>query len=48
MVTAMVILAALCIGLGICFPWIIKGLIEPARDALLQGAAYADRVFGSY
>jgi len=47
MLVALVFLAALCIGIGLFFPWIVKVLIEPARDVLLKGIAYADTVFQS-
>lgn len=47
MLIGMILLTALCIGIGVFFPWVIKVLIEPARDVLLNGVRYADTVFGS-
>lgn len=47
MLIALILLTTLCIGIGIFFPWVIKILIEPARDVLLKGIGYADTVFGS-
>lgn len=46
MLIGMILLTALCIGIGVFFPWVIKVLIEPARDVLLKGISYADTIFG--
>jgi multicomponent Na+:H+ antiporter subunit D len=47
MLISLIFLAALCIGIGVFFPWVIKVFIEPARDVLLKGIEYADTVLGS-
>jgi len=47
MLISMILLAALCLGIGICFPWVVKLLIEPARDVLLRGLEYSHTVFGT-
>jgi len=46
MCTAMVLLAGVCLGVGVLVPLIQGDLIEPARDALLQGLTYGRMVLG--
>jgi len=36
MCTAMVLLAAACLGIGLAFPWIIDGFIQPAVNAVMM------------
>jgi multicomponent Na+:H+ antiporter subunit D len=36
MCVSMVLLAAACLGIGIAFPWIIDGFIQPAVNAILM------------
>lgn len=44
MAAAMVILAVLCFAVGILFIPTVNMIIKPAAEALLQGAAYADKI----
>jgi len=46
MCTAMIVLAIVCFTAGVACPVIQGDLIEPARDALLNGLAYARIILG--
>jgi len=46
MCAAMIILALVCVGAGVLCPLIQADLLAPARDALLNGLAYARCVLG--
>ncbi|MFC1560129.1 complex I subunit 5 family protein [Candidatus Margulisiibacteriota bacterium] len=43
---AMVILAFVCIGVGLAFPYVINVILDPAVNVLLKGVEYAGRVLG--
>jgi multicomponent Na+:H+ antiporter subunit D len=43
---SLVLLAIACVGLGLLYPVIGGSLLEPARDALMDGAAYIKVVLG--
>lgn len=40
MTAPLVVLAAMCLGIGIAYPWIDRGMLAAARDALLDKMAY--------
>ena len=46
MCTAMILLAIVCIGAGVLAPVLIPGLLDPARNALMDGVKTALVVFG--
>lgn len=46
MTASMVVLALLCILVGICAFWVIGAVIAPAAEALLAGTGYAQAVLG--
>jgi len=47
MVLPLVVLAILCLGIGIAYPFIHDGLLEAARDALLDKVRYVNLLIGS-
>jgi multicomponent Na+:H+ antiporter subunit D len=46
MCVPLVILAAVCVGFGLLYPGVGSRILEPARDALMDGAAYVKLVLG--
>ena len=44
MCIALIVFAILCLGLGIFCPFVLKSLIDPARDIVLNRASYIDLV----
>jgi formate hydrogenlyase subunit 3/multisubunit Na+/H+ antiporter MnhD subunit len=46
MCIAMIMLAVACIGLGVLSPFVLNGLVAPARDALMDGQSYIRLVLG--
>jgi multicomponent Na+:H+ antiporter subunit D len=44
MCLALVVLALLCVAVGICCPFVLEKLIYPARDIVINKAAYTDLV----
>ena len=46
MCIAMIMLAIACIGLGILSPFVLNGLVAPARNALMDGQNYIRLVLG--
>jgi multicomponent Na+:H+ antiporter subunit D len=40
MCIALIVLAILCVGLGVLCPFVLKSLIDPARDVVLDKAGY--------
>ncbi|MBM3308015.1 MAG: NADH/ubiquinone/plastoquinone (complex I) [Candidatus Eisenbacteria bacterium] len=42
----LVVLAIVCVGFGLLYPAVGSRILEPARDALLDGAAYVRAVLG--
>jgi multicomponent Na+:H+ antiporter subunit D len=47
MVVPLIILAALCLGIGIAYPFIHDTLLEAAKDALLDKVSYVNLLIGS-
>jgi multicomponent Na+:H+ antiporter subunit D len=43
---SMVVLAALCLAMGLLYPLLSGTILNPARDVLLEGTAYVNRVLG--
>ena len=41
---ALVVMAVVCIALGLACPWFITNLVEPARDVLLNPGVYIKNV----
>jgi formate hydrogenlyase subunit 3/multisubunit Na+/H+ antiporter MnhD subunit len=46
MYVPMIILAIVCVGFGLLYPVLGSRILEPARDALLNGAEYVKLVLG--
>ncbi len=46
MLASMVSLAAICLFVGLIFPYIVQYIIDPAVSSLLNGVGYADMVLG--
>jgi multicomponent Na+:H+ antiporter subunit D len=46
MVLPLVILAALCLALGVAYPFVEAGLLQAARDAILDKAAFMNFLIG--
>jgi len=44
--SVLIVLAAFCIALGVAVPWFINTLVDPARSALVDNAAYISNVLG--
>jgi formate hydrogenlyase subunit 3/multisubunit Na+/H+ antiporter MnhD subunit len=42
----LILLAMVCVGFGLLYPVVGNRLLEPARDALMDGAAYIKVVLG--
>jgi len=45
--SVMVVMAVICIALGIACPWVISNLVGPAQDVLSGKSEYIIRVLGS-
>ncbi|MBI5573625.1 MAG: NADH/ubiquinone/plastoquinone (complex I) [Elusimicrobia bacterium] len=43
---SMLILAIICLGLGLAFPWILKAIVEPAVAVLTNGCKYGSLILG--
>ncbi len=43
---SLVVLALMCLAMGLLYPYLASTVLNPARDALLEGTAYAQKVFG--
>jgi multicomponent Na+:H+ antiporter subunit D len=43
---SLVVLALMCLAMGLFYPYISGAVLAPARDALLEGTAYVQKVFG--
>ncbi len=46
MTLPLIVLAILCIGIGLAYPWVEQGLLLAARDALLDKMAYMNYLVG--
>jgi formate hydrogenlyase subunit 3/multisubunit Na+/H+ antiporter MnhD subunit len=46
MTLPLVILAILCLALGLAYPFIDQGLIQAARDSLLDKLSYMGYILG--
>jgi len=46
MYVPLILLAIVCVGFGLLYPVVGSRLLEPARDALMDGAAYIKVVLG--
>jgi len=44
---ALIVLAIICLLVGITFPWFLRNLFNPAVQVLLQGTGYAQLILGS-
>ncbi len=47
MVLAMLLLAVLCVAVGVLFPFVLSTIIKPAADVLLQGTNYIKIILGA-
>lgn len=47
MVLAMLILAVLCVAVGVLFPFVLNTIIKPAADVLFQGTNYVKVILGA-
>jgi multicomponent Na+:H+ antiporter subunit D len=43
---SLVVLALMCLAMGLFYPYLSGAVLAPARDALLEGTAYVQKVFG--
>jgi multicomponent Na+:H+ antiporter subunit D len=43
---SLVVLALLCLAMGLLYPLLSTAILQPARDVLLEGTTYAQRVLG--
>ncbi|MFC1683195.1 complex I subunit 5 family protein [Candidatus Zixiibacteriota bacterium] len=43
---SLVVLAVMCLAMGLLYPLLSGTILNPARDVLLEGTAYVQRVFG--
>jgi len=43
---SLVVLAIMCLAMGLLYPLLSGTILNPARDVLLEGTAYVQRVFG--
>ena len=43
---SLVVLALMCLAMGLFYPYLSGTVLAPARDALLEGTAYVQKVFG--
>ncbi|MEW6556764.1 MAG: proton-conducting transporter membrane subunit [Elusimicrobiota bacterium] len=43
---SMLVLAIVCLGLGLAFPWILKAVVEPAVKVLTLGCGYGNLISG--
>jgi len=43
---SLVVLALMCLAMGLFYPYLSGAILDPARDALLEGTAYIQKVFG--
>lgn len=43
---SLVVLALMCLAMGLFYPYLSGTVLGPARDALLEGSAYVQKVFG--
>jgi multicomponent Na+:H+ antiporter subunit D len=43
---SLVVLAMMCLAMGLLYPVLSRTILDPARDVLLEGTAYVQRVFG--
>lgn len=46
MTLPLIVLAILCLGIGLAYPWVEHGLLVAARDALLDKMAYMNYLIG--
>jgi len=43
---SLVLLAIMCLAMGLLYPFLSGTILDPARDVILEGTAYVHRVFG--
>ena len=43
---SLVVLALMCLAMGLFYPYLSGAVLAPARDALLEGSTYVQKVFG--
>jgi multicomponent Na+:H+ antiporter subunit D len=43
---SLVLLAIMCLAMGLLYPFLSGTILNPARDVILEGTAYVHRVFG--
>ena len=43
---SLVVLAIMCLAMGLLYPLLSGTILDPARDVILEGTAYIDKVFG--
>jgi multicomponent Na+:H+ antiporter subunit D len=43
---SLVVLAIMCLAMGLLYPLLSGTILDPARDAIMEGTAYVNKVFG--